>query len=491
MSLHSEFSYELPEALLKVLASSQISSLCERVNKLGDDSTTRFVSLSIPYENLDPLAVLEIAGNPEGFRYFWEHPDQDISLAASGVAAVFKARGRDRTHSLHRKTEAFLKRCIRHSSITHSLSGPIFLGGASFHEQSNALQWATFGNAAVTVPEWIFIRNGQLGLLTFTFAVEGFQSEDMLEQHICDLFARFDRVIKENITDCQDYPDSNGCRQTCTVHESDANKKRWFESVKQAKTLIESGNFEKIVLARELKITSEKQICATRFLHQLRREYPSCYTFLIQSDKHNIFLGATPEKLFSLERNALKTEALAGTTSRGKTATQDTLLEKRLQNSAKDREEHSYVIDAIVSKISPFAHNIEVAEQPTVRKYTNVQHLYTGITATLSSDQSPLELVRSLHPTPAVGGHPQEIAVPHIQQLEQFDRGWYAGPIGWFTTNNRAEFSVALRCGLIQHKKITFFAGCGIVEDSDPQTEWEETKLKLMPMINALNHATN
>ena len=197
-------------------------------------------------------------------------------------------------------------------------------------------------------------------------------------------------------------------------------------------------------------------------------------------------MGCTPEKLVSVESSKVLTEGLAGSISRGKTASQDARLEQQLLDSQKDLEEHQYVVDAIQDKLREFTYDIKYPDVPTVKKITNVQHLYTPIQATLSGKPDPLELVEKLHPTPAVGGFPQDNALPHIQQLEQFERGWYGGPIGWLNTHGRCEFAVSIRSGLIQKNNIQFFAGCGIVEDSNPLTEWEETKLKLIPMLNAV-----
>ncbi|HBQ61496.1 MAG TPA: isochorismate synthase, partial [Balneolaceae bacterium] len=117
------------------------------------------------------------------------------------------------------------------------------------------------------------------------------------------------------------------------------------------------------------------------------------------------------------------------------------------------------------------------------------QHLYTPVHAKIKEGVSRTEVLSKLHPTPAVGGYPREAAMPYINKLEHFDRGWYAGPIGWINAYGEGEFVVAIRSGLINNNEVRFFAGCGIVEDSNPKKEWDETNLKFIPMLTALEHA--
>lgn len=490
MSENSKISADSPAYIQNLLETDSLSETITISIQKARTSSPQFVSITVPFENLDPLAVLEITGDKKNFQYFWEHSDREISIAASGKTAVFKSTGLQRMSALEKKILDFKKRTHVYSEFQHSLSGPFFLGGASFSEQNSIGVWSSFGNTSFTVPKWVFARNGKLSLLTVTLPVTESDTENDITTELENFLVNFDSQIKEHITECEPFPDTNGHYKTFDTLHSDQEYKLWVRNIEKAKDLIKSNTFEKIVLAREKKIQTKELVSATRFLHQLRKEYPSCYTFMHQINDQNIFLGSTPEKLISLEGHFLQTEALAGTISRGKTATQDALLENKLQNSSKDIEEHSYVIEAIQEKLQPYTSEIDIAHKPIIKKYANVQHLYTAISASVSDEVFPLELVRQLHPTPAVGGYPEHSALPYIQQLEQFERGWYAGPVGWFNTNNRAEFSVALRCGLIQQHNIRFFAGCGIVEDSDPKAEWEETRLKFMPMLNALQHAT-
>src|SRR5699024_2973901 len=144
-------------------------------------------------------------------------------------------------------------------------------------------------------------------------------------------------------------------------------------------------------------------------------------------------------------------------------------LANNLNGSNKNRAEHGFVVQDIRQRLEPLTNTIKHGLQPQIKKLSNVQHLHTPIRAHLADGISPLQAVEHLHPTPAVGGFPREKAMHYIQQLERFERGWYAGPVGWMTPSGSGEFSVAIRSGLLCEEEAHFFAGCGIVADSDPK----------------------
>ncbi|HLR32116.1 MAG TPA: chorismate-binding protein, partial [Fodinibius sp.] len=139
-------------------------------------------------------------------------------------------------------------------------------------------------------------------------------------------------------------------------------------------------------------------------------------------------------------------------------------------------------------RLQPLTKNVYCDHQPRIKKLSNVQHLHTPIRAHLKDDTDILPVIEQLHPTPAVGGYPRKDAMEYIRELEDFERGWYAGPVGWMTPSGSGEFAVAIRSGLLSEDEAHFFAGCGIVADSNPKEEWEETNLKLSPMLSALNY---
>jgi isochorismate synthase len=179
--------------------------------------------------------------------------------------------------------------------------------------------------------------------------------------------------------------------------------------------------------------------------------------------------------------------ALAGSAPRGATEQEDRQEGMELLNSEKNRREHAIVVNMVRSALEDLCSAVQVADTPHLLKLQNIQHLETAITGELLPGHSILEALQELHPTPAVGGFPCEAALAEIRDNEQLDRGWYAGPIGWIDKDGHGEFAVALRSGLIDGSKATLFAGCGIVADSEPDSEYAESRLKLKVMLQGIS----
>ncbi|MEX2403481.1 MAG: isochorismate synthase [Balneolales bacterium] len=454
--------------------------------KAHKSSATNYISLSIPFDNIDPLAVLELMGGKNNFQYYWEHPEKNFAIAAAEKIKMIKVSGKNRFRAIKNKLDDLKKNIFSYSEISHSLCGPHFFGGFSFFDQKLSGAWDAFGNASFVMPGWTLIKDGKFSILTITMGINQAASSLEIKDELHNLYINFkEQLASKLIKGCTL---DNKKKRTHLIPIKNTDYRNWEKKILKAVSLIKDNTFEKIVIARQHHVRLAKDVIPARVMHQLRKSYTNCISFIYQLNGESCFMGCTPEKLVSMESSNVRTEGLAGSISRGKTASQDARLEKKLLESQKDLEEHQYVVDSIQDKLKKFSSDIEFPALPEVKKITNVQHLYTPIFASLADPMDPLELVEKLHPTPAVGGFPQESALAHIQELEQFERGWYGGPIGWFNTNGRCEFAVAIRSGLIRKNNIQFFAGCGIVEDSDPNTEWEETKLKLIPMLNAVEN---
>lgn len=259
----------------------------------------------------------------------------------------------------------------------------------------------------------------------------------------------------------------------------------------QCREMISGGAFKKIVIARQLDFETDKPIQVSRAMYHLRRQFPECFNFMIKVDGGPVFMGASPERLIAIKKNRIQTESLAGSISRGISASEDTALGHSLMESLKERSEHDYVVEEISNNLRKYSHRVEHPRQPVIKKLQNVQHLFTPISADIERNATIHELAGLLHPTPAVGGFPKHAAVPYINEIEQMDRGWYAGPIGWFNISGSGEFAVAIRSALVHEKRARLYAGCGIVKNSDPATEWQETYLKFNPVFEALKYTAN
>lgn len=453
-------------------------------------SGSGYLTLCVPFENIDPLAVLELNGYSSGTRFYWERPDQEIAISAGNRVALIKSTGSNRFETVSARARALMSNVHHFSEVNHSMAGAHLVGGFSFFDQPLSGAWSPLGNASFFLPEWLLVRDGQFSMINIT---RGWDAGDDPDE-IRDWFTSWLRTFLERLSNKLErsrilQQDHIQPGKKITRLESNQERMRWINNVEQARGDIRRDLYRKIVIARDLRLQTADRVSSTKLVHYLRREYPSCYSFIYQLNGEATFLGSTPEKLLSLQSQYVKTEALAGSMPRGLTATQDAINEKKLMDSTKDREEHAYVLESIAEKLHRITDSLEHAPRPVIKKYANVQHLCSPVAASLSSDMNAVDIVARLHPTPAVGGYPESGALDRIQELEQIERGWYAGPIGWFNTNHRAEFSVAIRSGLIRRKHVQFFAGCGIVEDSDPTAEWEETRLKFIPMQKGLEYA--
>ncbi len=270
--------------------------------------------------------------------------------------------------------------------------------------------------------------------------------------------------------------------QQLVLHEM-VDGQEWMAQVRAATTTIRLGGLSKVVLARAVRATGAIDIGAT--LSQLRRGQSTANCFAVRRQGRT-FAGATPELLLRVRHSNLQTMALAGSAPRGATITADQILGDELLHSVKNAGEHAVVVRQIRAGLAPLCVELEIPQNPQLLRMPQVQHLQTPITGKLLPGYGLLDGIAALHPTPAVGGYPQAAALALIREIEGLDRGWYAGPIGWVDSNGDGDFAVALRSGLLEAEQATLFAGCGIVADSDPETEYRESQLKLRVMLRAL-----
>lgn len=476
------------------LAVSRVSELLERPDFLSfvrkAHSCVRksqhacILSVTLQIESLDALAVLEWLGRGEEFQFFWEYPDGNLAVAAGGVVKTICDHSEQRFKTVSRQLNDIFTRHHHYTDCPHTLSGLQAFGGFAFQHHRSEL-WKSFPAAKFVIPKWTFVKEGKLGLVTLNKEIE---PDSDVDDYLNFIQERAHNVNKR-LLGYLSVSESIKFNPSQTSGASPEVEEQWNSAVKEAKSDIEIGQYQKIVLARRQTLIGQGHPKATQVLNELRNRYPSSYSFLCQFDGEGSFIGSTPERLISTFSNIVLTEALAGSVARGKSASEDALNERKLLRSEKDRREHHFVVEAIRAALQPFALRLDIGTHPEIKKFANVQHLRTSIKAVLRESErsgvAAIDLLSALHPTPAVGGFPPSAVVNRIYELEQINRGWYSGPIGWVMANGRSEFSVAIRSALIQDKKVHLFAGCGIVDESNAESEWKETELKFLPMIEA------
>lgn len=259
----------------------------------------------------------------------------------------------------------------------------------------------------------------------------------------------------------------------------------WQLRVASAIKEIEETELEKVVLARDLKASSDRAIDARKILLNLSREYPSTWIFSVAG-----LVGATPELLIRLSRGMVTSRVLAGTISKTGDDEKDLALAASLARSSKDLEEHEYAVRSVANALDQFCTSTNVPESPFVLHLSNVMHLATDVTGALIESKKGVDaftVLEKLHPSAAVCGTPTIMAAELIKKTEGMSRGRYAGPVGWLDASGDGELCIALRCGQIIENEIQIFAGCGIVAGSNPEVELSESNAKFAPMRSALN----
>lgn len=251
-------------------------------------------------------------------------------------------------------------------------------------------------------------------------------------------------------------------------------------AVSTALARIEAGEVAKVVLSRELRAQVPAEADLRRPLAELAAGYPDCWTFAVDG-----FVGASPETLVQVTGREVFARVLAGTAARGTDADHDRAAAGALADSEKDGAEHAFAVSSVHDALAPHTAKLATGERFTL-KLPNLWHLATDVSGTLADGSSSLDLVAALHPTAAVAGSPRAAAVALIEELEPFDRGRYAGPVGWVGADGAGEWAVALRSAQLDASgELTAFAGAGIVNGSDPVLELAETTMKFRPIVDA------
>ncbi|HEY3079448.1 MAG TPA: isochorismate synthase [Chloroflexota bacterium] len=407
----------------------------------------RLVSWTIRLPPADPLAFFAARRGLGLAGTYWERPDEGFALVGLG-GAWSSAPGADvRFAGVERAWRTLLAEGLIEGA--DATAGPLLLGGFAFDPLRPSTEgWRGFPAARMVLPRYLLTRRGDAAWLTVNLrpspsTAERFEVEDVLPAEV------------------------------------------WCRLVEEATGAIRKGAFEKVVLARAVRVRGDRSLPAESVLAGLRSGYPSCAIFALESGD-GCFVGATPERLVRLRDGLVEVSSLAGTIRRGATSPEDEALGAALLADPKNRAEHAVVVRTLLEDMAGAVEGIDAPTAPRLMRVRNVQHLHTPIRGRLAAGASLLGVVERLHPTPAVGGHPRAAALSFIRERERLDRGWYAGPVGWIDAAGEGELVVALRSGLLRGAEATLFAGCGIVADSDPTSEHAESVLKLRPILSAL-----
>ncbi|MEW9051974.1 MAG: isochorismate synthase [Neobacillus sp.] len=428
-------------------------------------------------DTINPLSFFNIGrDNFLGERFFWKDPKGEMVLIGLGISKQIQSdQATDRFFHVEEKWRSFVKDSIIHNPYKETGIGPVMFGGFSFDPQKSKTElWSKYADSLFHIPKYMLtIIGGHTFLTTNIVCTQN------------DNHRLFEKVIVERTQLLSTLDSRNEIKPTRLIEQKEIFPNEWKQTVENVVSDLKAGPLKKVVLARELRLYFEKAIMVESVLDNLSCQQQDSFIFVFESNGDS-FVGATPERLVKKHGDQVFSTCLAGSISRGKTEEEDRILGQSLLTDQKNLIEHSYVVEMIKEALEESCSEMILPDRPQLMKIRDIQHLYTPVIGKCHEDASLLLLVERLHPTPALGGLPKQEAVEKIRQVESLDRGFYASPLGWVDYRGNGEFSVSIRSGLIQGKEASLFAGCGVVADSDPESEYLETSLKFRPMLRAL-----
>jgi len=394
---------------------------------------------------------------------YWSGRDDSAAVAAVGAADVVATDTASLDYTaLQNALDDRLKRA---TAPVRYFGGVRFDAGRAPRTNGESTAWAPFGTARFVLPR-LEVRE-----------------EEGEQWWACNLVLPRDRERSTSLMTALQAPSptprSGATSVPHPLSRTDCpDREQWTQMVQWALEAIRGGGLDKVVMARRVALSLRRRPDPFHMLRHLQADTPACFHFAVRPAGGATFVGASPERLLRREGPTVESEAIAGTRSRGDSAQSDAALREELMDSAKERREHAFVQEVIRDRLDTLCTEVQAAGAPTDLTLSRRRHLHAPLTGTLRPSVTTGEVLEVLHPTPAVGGVPTEAALDAIRTQEPFDRGWYAGPVGWIGAD-AAEFAVGIRAGLVHESTLTLFSGAGIVEGSVPDQEWREIEQKV------------
>ncbi|WP_010097123.1 isochorismate synthase [Ornithinibacillus scapharcae] len=436
-------------------------------------SESKLISFTKRIESINPLHFFEAGYSLHMNRTFWMSTIDNFAVVGIGNAYSINQDKAD-MRELQEQWNTLLQEAITINPFSVPGTGVIAIGGMDFDPRKPKTPlWDHFSSSELRIPKFLLtVRQGD-SYLTSNVYVNG-------NDRVASIYEELMEIERELLS-----PNEKEENIPTILRQQEIQPIKWKNTVKLATETMANGQAEKIVLARELRLDFEERVQLTDILQGLLETQPTSYIFAYEQEG-DCFIGASPERLVKVENNQLLSTCLAGTAPRGQSEIEDEKIGYQLLHDKKNLEEHDFVVQMIKQSIEEFCDDLQIPDKPILYKLRNLQHLYTPVRGLLKEGYTIFDVVKKLHPTPALGGEPREEALSFIREYEHLDRGWYGAPFGWIDSNHNGEFAVAIRSGLIQGNKASLFAGCGVVKDSDPEAEFVETSIKFLPMLTVL-----
>ena len=448
----------------------------EKINtskaKLNENT---FVSFAYPNKNIDFNIIFEKIRlfTPS---FIFEKSDEAFKILAFDTTYSFNDGIKNNATKISSFINKLRKNTIENWGKELSKDIPLFVGGMKFLNDNNSELWKDFNESNWFIPKYLFIKKGNFsGLIFNTF----YNSLNEIDKTIIVIQNDLNNLFKETKVDLS----NNSIFENKISSNGKAEKQVWINKVENILNLIRKKEIDKVVLSRKISLKLSHKPNWNDIHKKLITNFPSCHFFIFHKN-NSFFFGSTPERLAKFSNGTVEIDALAGSAPRGINDKEDLYFENKLLNSQKDINEHNFVIDHIVHSIENSTENITIQNKYEIQKLNNIQHLHSRISAKLKKGFTPFDILMKLYPTPAICGVSKEKAFSIINEFEDYERGMYSGIIGWFNFYNEGEFTVALRSAITNEKELTAFAGSGIVASSNPNTEFEETEIKLKAILN-------
>ncbi|MEX0323534.1 MAG: isochorismate synthase MenF [Puniceicoccaceae bacterium] len=443
----------------------------------AEDGQDKIASICLKVKHIDPLAVLDSIYEGEAHHYYMENRFHGWALAGAEAVVARTWKGPDRFREARDFADNLTRNTIAIGDMSLPFSGPLFFGGFSFFDEMET-DHASFPAAMLFVPQWQVAKDGKQYVAVANVLVGPDTDVGSIAGRIWSAHEKF-------TTFSYDKPPAPPVYHI--LEENEVGGENSFQgNVQKALGKIKDGAYRKIVLSRALDLVFDNPCNPLKILNRLRQDYPSCHCFSLQHESGTSFIGATPERLVSVQDGNFQTEAIAGSIARDADASEDARLASQLLSSEKDLREHELVVESIRKRLAELGVEASIESEPGLLVLSNVQHLHTPVTGKMPEGLHILDMAERLHPTPAVGGTPREAVVDDIAEWEPFSRGLFAGITGWFDTRGNGEFAVGIRSALAHGTSARLYAGAGIVNGSEPESEFRETSIKMEALLRCI-----
>lgn len=440
---------------------------------------TTLRSLTVPLDDLSaPAGLLDYLVRDDALCWM----RRGAGMLGFGEIARFTATGPDR----FLEADMWWRHLVLEADISDAVNlpgtGPVAFGSFAFSKTS------PHGSRLIAPELVVGVRDGRYWVTQSTFGKGELSERTAL--------AALERWLSGGVQEVRSPGAAPGAAPDvapaagATLHTGSLTEEEWMAAVTAGVAEIRTGALQKLVLARDVVASLPDGVSAAKVLRELARRYRECWTYGVDG-----LVGATPEMLIQVEGRTAQARVLAGTLDRrdahGEAGIPMEYAERMLAGSEKQRHEHQIAIQSLTSQLSPFSEAMNAHDEPFILELPNVWHLASDVKAELAEVEghvpSCLALINALHPTAAVCGTPTSVAGALIRKLEQLDRGPYAGPVGWLDAAGNGEWGIALRGAVIESPHtVRLYAGCGIVDGSQPEAELAETWAKFRPMMEAL-----